>query len=424
MIFVLVAFLGMGTDVGYLTLRKRQMQSAADAGALWAVQEIRRGKVSPQPHPDVVKAGEAGTEANLFPDGVKGVQVTVNHPPGGGDFVGDNLAVAVTICQPQRTFFMNVVGFTSADVCARGVAAYAADSPNCIYALNPTDEKTMYVSSSNAVLDAECGVVVNSKHPKGLYVDSGACMLAGSISVTGENHEESGECILDPYAPEEIEPDPFHNSPPEPDPLAHLEPPPMDPDCPPGFDPDTIDYDASFPPQTYCGPVQIQGGAQVTLEPGIHVFRGEIFEISGDTTKVTASGGVMLYFTDWPSDGKPSKGFLVGSGATFAITAPNSGEYEGIAIFVDRDVNAAPYHDAGVRFESGSFVTVNGAIYAKNQIILVHSGSIAGTEGLGLGTVIVGDKVEVTSSDTIADVNADFSFLPGGSPIKKPTLVE
>ena len=100
MIFMLVAFLGMGTDVGYLIWRKRQMQSAADAGALWAVQEIRRGKVSPQPHPDVVAEGKAGTAANWFPDGVKGVQVTVNHPPGGGDFVGDNLAVAVTICQP------------------------------------------------------------------------------------------------------------------------------------------------------------------------------------------------------------------------------------------------------------------------------------------------------------------------------------
>ena len=150
----------------------------------------------------------------------------------------------------------------------------------------------------------------------------------------------------------------------------------------------------------------------MTLLPGIHVFRGEDFEISGDTTKVTASGGVMLYFTDWPGDGKTSQGFTVGSGSTFEITAPSSGPYEGIAIFVDRNLSAANFHVADVSFESGAFVTVNGAIYAKNQIIRVHSEAIAGTEGLGQGTVLVGDFIEVTSSNTIADVNADFSFLP------------
>ena len=167
MIFTLMAFLGMGTDVGYLIFRKRQMQSAADAGALWAVQEIKRGKISPTPHPDVVAEGKAGTAANWFPDGVEGVQVTVNHPPSGGDFTTDNRAVEVIICQPQRTFFMNALGFSSAGVCARGVAAYVADSANCIYALNPTEEYSLQVSSQKALLDSECGVCRQFAKPKG-----------------------------------------------------------------------------------------------------------------------------------------------------------------------------------------------------------------------------------------------------------------
>ena len=110
MIFVLVAFLGMGTDVGYLLLRKRQMQNAADAGAMWAVQEIRRGNPG-----SVVATGEAGTSENLFPNGVPGVQVTVNYPPLSGDFVGDNLAVEVIICQQQRVFFITAVQISWAE---------------------------------------------------------------------------------------------------------------------------------------------------------------------------------------------------------------------------------------------------------------------------------------------------------------------
>ena len=156
---------------------------------------------------------------------------TVNHPPGGGDFAGNNLAVAVTICQPQRTFFMNVVGFTSADVCARGVAAVATDSPNCIYALNPTEEKSLQVSSTEALLDSECGIVVNSQDPNGFYVDS--CLKASSISVTSDTYFMNGTCDIPGFG-DAIQPPPFTESPPEPDPLAHLVPPPMDPDCPRG----------------------------------------------------------------------------------------------------------------------------------------------------------------------------------------------
>ena len=250
-------------------------------------------------------------------------------------------------------------------------------------------------------------------------------MIAASISVTGDDYYDEDLCEIDGWVGASVQPEAFTGSPPEPDPLAHLVPPPMDPDCPPGFNPaGTIDYDVTFPPRTYCGPIQIQGGAQVTLLPGIHVFRGEVFEISGAGTTVTANGGVMLYFTDWPGDSKTSQGFTIGSGSTLELTAPNSGPYEGIAIFVDRDLNAANFHVANVSFESGSFVTVNGAIYAKNQVIRAHSESGVGTTGLGLGTVIVGDFVEVTSSLSHLDVNADFSFLPGGSPIKKAALVE
>ena len=410
MIFVLVAFLGMGTDVGYLLLRKRQMQNAADAGAMWAVQEIRRGKISPTPHPDVVAEGEAGTSENLFPNGVAGVQVTVNHPPSSGGFVDNNLAVEVIICQQQRVFFMGALNFTSSNVCARGVAAYVANSENCIYAMNPTDEKTLNVASSGAVLEAECGIIVNSSNNGGLYVESGGCLEATSIGVTANDYDDTGDCPR----PSIIEPDPITKTPPAADPLAHIPPPPIGP-CITNFQ---IEASGPLLAGNYCGGVQVPSGVQVTLS-GIYVFSGEMFDIQGDGAKVTGTE-TMLYFTNGNIE---SKGLKVGSAAELDLTSPTSGPYEGITIFVDRNLGNVPFHTADVSFESDSIVTVNGGIYALNQIVRVHSQTL-GASGLGQGTVIVADTILVTSSDTFLDVNADFSFLPGGSPIKQPALVE
>ena len=385
------------------------MQNAADAGAMWAVQEIRRG------NPSLVEAtGKAGTSENLFPDGVAGVQVTVNHPPLSGGFVDNNLAVEVIICQQQRVFFMGALNFTSSNVCARSVAAYVADSENCIYAMNPTDEKTLNVSSSNAVLEAECGIIVNSSNDKGLYVESGGCLKASSIGVTATGYEETGNCP----APSIIEPAPITKTPPAADPLGHLVPPPIGPCVAVALQIDPDDNPGALPPGNYCGGVQVSGGAQVTLS-GIYVFSGEMLDIAGVGTRVTGTE-TMLYFTNGDIE---SKGLKVGSAAILDLTSPTTGDYEGITIFVDRNLGNVPFHTADVSFESDSTVTINGGIYALNQIVRVHSQTL-GASGLGQGTVIVADTILVTSSDTFLDVNADFSFLPGGSPIKQPALVE
>ena len=148
-----------------------------------------------------------------------------------------------------------------------------------------------------------------------------------------------------------------------------------------------------------------------------------MFDIQGDGAKVTGTE-TMLYFTNWPGE-KPSTGLKVGSKATLDLTSPTTGDYEGITIFVDRNLGNVPFKTADVSFESESLVTINGAIYALNQIVRVHSQSLGGTGfGLGQGTAIVGDTILVTSSNSVMEVHADFSFLPGGSPIKQAVLVE
>ena len=288
------------------------------------------------------------------------------------------------------------------------------DSKDCLVALNPTDEKTLHVHSTNAVLDANCGIVVNSTNPGGLYVDSGSCLRGASIGVSGGAYVED-VCTNDDYSSESIVPEPVMYVPPEVDPLGYLSEPIVG-SCPPGPVQLQISSDAVLPAGDYCKGLKVDNGAQVTLLPGVYNIQGETFDISGTDTKVTGDG-VMLYFTDW--GGLEGKGLKVGSASAIDLSAPTSGDYEGILIFVDRDL---PFHTADISIESGSSAVLNGVVYAKNQIVRVHSN--ASTQTAGGGLAIVADTILVTSSDTLLELTNDFSSFASGSPLKRPTLVE
>ena len=412
MMVALFGFLALSTDLGYLYFRKRQMQTAADAGALYAVQEIRRGNANSR----IISQGKRGSSENGFTDAADGTVVTVNSPPLSGTFSGGVEAVEVIVCQDQRTFFMAIMNKFSAGLCARGVAAMSK-SPACIYALNPTEEKSLYIGSTKATLDAPCGAIINSDDPGALTVDSGACMRATSIGVAGTGWADD-VCLNTDYSSESILAEPVKLTPPALDPLLYLPAPPEAP-CPPGLEYQylQIETDRSLNPGNYCGGIQVQNGAQVTLNPGIYVLRGELFDIQG--ASVTGNG-VMLYFTDWEEEGKESKGLKVGSGAAIDLTAPLTGTYSGVAIFVDR---TELYHTADMSFESGSTAIINGALYAPNQVVRFHSGADSGNTAGG-GLAIVADFIEVTSSDTLVVLKNDFSIFENGSPLRRPVLVE
>ena len=157
MLAVLIGFLALATDMGWLYRQRRSMQGAVDAGAIYGAQQIRRGANTQTDVESLSDHGALkGTSDNGFTNGVDGAVVTVSYPPVSGAYTGNNLAVEVTICQQQRTFFMPVLGVHSANVCARAVAGYLGQAEGCIYALNPTEEKTMYVHSNTTAI-VSCG---------------------------------------------------------------------------------------------------------------------------------------------------------------------------------------------------------------------------------------------------------------------------
>ena len=426
MLPVLFGFLALATDMGWLYHQRRRVQNAADAGALYGAQQIRRGantKADVESFSDhgVLK----GTADNVFTNGVDGTVVTVEYPPASTAYAGNNLAVAVTVCQQQRTFFMPVLGVNSADVCAAAIAGYLGQAEGCIYALNPTEEKTMHVHS-NTTATVDCGVIVNSQNTGGLYVVSDACLSASSISVTATDAFTPDSNNYCGYGSgESVSIDPYTQSPPEPDPLAHLGiPPEVNAGC---YQLDFVLDDPSKlpllqPNKRWCKGLKIDCDTcgTITLPAGNYVIAGKRLEIVGSGTVVQGSG-VMFYATDFPAEVVSAEGILIGSGATVNFSAPSSGDFEGILMYVDRSLSEAAGHYLNIEFMSGATVDLNGAIYSANGTVVLHSGT-SGTNTAADGIAIVADIVDITSNTNV-HVSDDFSGFATGSPIKRVTLL-
>src|SRR6202040_4140039 len=127
---VLLAFLGLAIDVGYIEFVKTRMQTAADASALGGVQEIRMNGSA-----GLVSAAKADSALNGFTDGLNSVTVAVNSPASGGYYTADSTSVEVIVSQAVSTFFMELVGSPTVTVRARAVARLGSGT-SCLYALD------------------------------------------------------------------------------------------------------------------------------------------------------------------------------------------------------------------------------------------------------------------------------------------------
>lgn len=114
-IVVLVGFLGLAMDAGYLAGVKSRMQTAADTAAMAAAMGTARGEQAPE-------AARSVARLNGFTHSRNTVQVSVNSPPQYGDFRGDNEAVEVMISQSVPTSFFKIFHMPTAEIRARAVA--------------------------------------------------------------------------------------------------------------------------------------------------------------------------------------------------------------------------------------------------------------------------------------------------------------
>jgi Putative Flp pilus-assembly TadE/G-like len=381
----LVAFLGLGIDVGYEEYVKTRMQTAADAAAVGGSQELRvNGSAG------VVAAAKADSASNGFTDGTNGVTVTVNNPPATGYSTSDSTAVEVLISQSVPTFFLAAIGLTSGTVQARAVARLG-NGTTCFYALDPAASQALNIVGG-ITTTFNCGIMVNSSSNSALNVSGGSHLTAPFIGVVGKATLGGGSSWS---------PVPTTGVTAAIDPLANLAKPASAGNC---------DYTnkavgngnpATLSPGIYCGGIDISGGSHVVFSAGTYIIRGGGVTISNGA--VITGSGVTVFNT--AATGYPYGAITLNGGTTVTLAAPTTGPLAGILFFQDSSVGAA----VGSTFSNGTSATLNGTLYFPTTPLTFSGGSTSNY------TIIIAKTVGFSGGATL---NNNYSSLPGGSPVK------
>jgi Flp pilus assembly protein TadG len=387
---VLLGFAALGIEVGIWYETKRTMQGAADS-AVWSA---AIAKNRPPGTSSIITAQAKSVAANYhYVDGSAGVTVAVNNPPKSGTYTTNAFALEVTIQQPQTALFSPLFMASPPTVGARAVALLTNGS-NCIYALAPSGSGALHVEGGDDITSA-CGVGVNSNSPTAITV-SGK-LTAPSVNIVGGY---SGP-ITSPKITSGVLPIS--------DPLFYLTPPTWTPGTCNKTNYSVGSGVVTLNPGVYCGGITISGSAVVTFNPGNYILLGGGFTTLG--TSVVNGTGVTFYNTASTVPSRPYTPLQVGlDNSVVKLTAPTSGNLQGILFFQDRSIVSSADNVL-----NGSFT---GAIYLPTTPLVMQSGS-----SVSVAYTILVAKTVSLAVNTLK-VNSDYSSLTDGSPIKEPKLVE
>jgi Flp pilus assembly protein TadG len=358
----LTGFAGLGVEAAQWYSTKRAIQAAADDAALSAAVAYGQGNTS-----GYVSDGKSVAGANGFVDGVNNVSVAVTKPPQSGAYANNNSAVQVTIVSPVQPI-LSAMFISDFDISATSVALINGTSSNgCVLALNAAAAGAGTVSGTSTNISLNhCSFDVNSKNAAALTMSGGSSLSAADVILGGNDSIANNAtltvtdavrinqpAVADPYASRTI---------PTPGTCNGVHGP--------------IGGTVTLSPGTYCGnnAFKINGGASVTLNPGVYILDQTDFNIAGGAS-VTGTG-VTIILTSSGSFNNVGN-IIINGGSTVNLTAPTSGTYSGMVFWQD---GRAP--DANKdNFSGGTSMTITGAIYMPSQTVSFSGGN--GTNGAG-----------------------------------------
>ncbi len=396
---LLMGMLGLIVDGGSFYQQRRQAQSAADSAALAAAGALKDGATASIA---AAAAKEYAAKNGFNNDGASNT-VTVNIPPTSGDHAGSSSYAEVIISEKPRTFFIQVV-LSAGTVGGRGVAGFTAGAPCALCVLSASAPQALSISNNGHVNITGGGVVVNSNQSGGAVLTNNASIDATSIGIVGGTAGSSNNYTFSPAPTLGISP--------VPDPLAAI-PVPSVAGPSKGSVSVTNNNSQTINPGIYTN-LSANNNGFLTLTPGIYVVTG-IIDINNHGS--ISGNGVMIYFacslypTPCNSAGQSGGQLSLSNNATYALTAPASGTYQGLAIFYDRN-NTAP-----VTFENNAGDNLTGTLYAKssrldlsnnagvgqfNSLVVVDTATLSNNGGITLNFNL-SQNVPLTSATALVE---------------------
>lgn len=468
---VLLGMMGLAVDFGYLRHTQTRLQSAADSAAIAGAGNVPLGATGVDTAANAAAATNGFTLTTTASGCTPAVgEIAVNFPPcylpsTQDPNNGKSGYVEAVLTQSAPTMFARIFGINSVNITARAEALYNAH-PNCIFSTDPSGSGAFQDSGDTFI--ASCGVVVES-------TDNHALKCTGSVNLQLPFMGVAGG---DQACPSFLTPPVYQNLgqavvPNPADPLSFL--------TAPSFTSGSCGSSTSSPytgfggsgsgknatglvisttvtlnPGTYCGGIQLNSGANVTFTAGTYILaaatnkNGTSLGLTINDGATAAGTGLTFYNTQGGQPGAPGQIDIecLATSGNVSLSAPTSGTYKGILLYQDPNNT----FDAVVDGQGGTTATViNGAIYlpgnsgttsdpqlgyyysntsSQYQIIISKDVCLpnpnngnAPCPGNGSNNP-AGLRSHQCGGSII--VNANYSSLTGGSPIKSKsgTLVE
>lgn len=266
----------------------------------------------------------------------------------------------------------------------------------CLLVLDPDARRALRLDSNARITGHDCDVVVNSTNGGAIVSRSNALVRAAAIRVVGGVDGPTRH----------FDPQSLTGAAPLDDPLAHRSAPPV------------LDWTYTnrrvkdittvLQPGIYCGGLDIDGDARVTLQAGVYVMQGGPFRLASNT-RVTGEG-VGFYFT--------GSNAVINFDSNVAVDLPALEDGPFDPLFEDRSAPLLRSRD----LNSNSVGRLEGAIcLSRGRLSLDSNSTIAAASAFT--DVIVRQLDLNANADLVLNANHATSAVPRALRPAWPVLV-
>jgi Flp pilus assembly protein TadG len=374
---------GLASDTIQWTLWKRQLQRAADSGAMAGVYAKSSGNAVGT-CTDIPGANYQNPVAYDIKKNLKlkiPPDCTVTNPPSSGTCSSDGNAVRVALEVQRKLSFSGLFMSTAPTIRATALATVVPSGTYCVVSLE--DQAVTGINATGSTdVDLGCGMITNSTSMSAAVATGSSEVTATPIAAVGgipaSTHWGTGT-VLQPFTL--AQDDPFGTV-----------PAPAAGDFPTGPCPNVTvnpNTSATLDPGCY-GNLDFKG--TVTLNPGVYILDAGTLSTSAQAN-VSCNGCTFVLTNRSTSPTATIGGVQMNGGANIDLVAPTSGTYEGILIYQDR--RAAVNNTQTVNGNSSS--KFEGALYFPRAELTFN-----GTSGMNTNCLqIVSKRVNFTGNSAV-----------------------
>jgi Flp pilus assembly protein TadG len=307
----LVTFAGASLDYGRASQANAALQNHLDSIALGLVK--RMGTMTPA-------QAAAAAKAAL---GSRVPQATIGDVTTSYDQTTGTLTLAAKA--DVATSFLGLISINKIGVAVSSTVAVLARDAACVIVLHPTQKHSFKTQGNGSVNVPNCGIHNNSNH-RDAYDQGGSSWMKAKWMRGVGGYRGSNYAPL-PEAGHPVLVDPLKDVP--------------EPKAPTTCTHNNVKFTTprTFPAETvYCGTITFEG--DITFEAGIHYFVGA--KVAMGSTNGMRGNEAMLYFDRTSSFSSASAGIV-------ELTAPQSGTYQGIAVFGSRSASGQLFKFTGTK---------------------------------------------------------------------------